>query len=265
MGQEFHAIILILTVTFAVPLAVAEQTAEPFLELEFETPAAPARQPVKGDFIERLVKLAPNQSTRLGKGQDSRVYEIPMGGQSQEIGPCGSKHIRRKRSPGFMRTTSACMFTAMAQEWKEKFCPNDSPDCQLLYGDMSYGDRQPKSWPHSTHHDGQCVDVWPVRKPGKAGELNIHNKDYDSARTKKLVELMVKWGAENRPPGSTKKTQLFFNDPVILKDQSLGVRSLVNHDNHIHVCFRSSPENYKRCKEFKLNTKLCPTLKRPGE
>lgn len=215
-----------------------------------------------GDFIDRLVKLAPSQSRRLGKGKQS-LYQLPSESSEPSMSMCGMNHIRSDRAKPFLRSVSACMMAGLAQEWRETVCPTNSPDCRLMMGDASYGNRKPGHWPHKTHHDGQCVDIWPVRKPGYRGELTIHSKGYDRERTRKLVALMVKWGAETTK--TKKKAQFFFNDPSLYKDKSLGIRKLGNHDNHIHVCFRQNDSNYNRCKKHTVNVNLCPTLKLAGE
>ncbi len=228
------------------------------------TPPLPVRktaEPKKGDFITRFVKISPARTSRVNK--PTGLYQFPMGGKKETIGPCGSKHIRSHRTRPYMRPVSACMFSAMAQEWRQKFCPDNSPDCQLMFGDMSYGGKKPREWPHKTHHDGQCVDVWPVRKPGYAGEVNIRNKGYDSKRTEQLIDLMRKWGAETT--ANRTKAQFFFNDPRILKKKGSGVRKLRAHDDHIHVCFRSNDANARRCKAHTVDVNSCPTLAYPEE
>lgn len=228
-------------------------------------PPAPRSEPVavpqRGDFITRIVKIAPSLTERTGR-KDKALYQFPMGGQDESIGPCGSQHIRGHRTKPYMRPLSACMFTAMAQEWRQKFCPGNGRDCRLMFGDTSYGKRKPRSWPHATHHDGQCIDVWPVRKPGSGGEVRVGQRTYDSERTADLISLMVKWGAETTRHRS--KAQFFFNDPKILK-KKMGVRHLGAHYDHIHVCFRPTQENYRRCKNFTLDVKTCPTMSYPEE
>lgn len=209
----------------------------------------------KGDFITRFVKKSPAVTHRRKYG----IYQFPMTGMLDSEGPCGSLHIRSLRSKPHMRPVSACMFTAVAQEWREKYCPANTPDCQLMFGDMSYGDEKPKEWPHATHHDGQCVDLWPVRKPGYLGELDIHSPGYDSARTEALVDLLIKWGAETVK--DVKKAQFFFNDPAIYAERSSKIRKLANHYDHIHVCFRQNDRNYAKCRDFTVDTGLCPTLR----
>lgn len=208
-------------------------------------------------FYDAFKKRSQNTFTRRG-GRFGRftVHQMPsrkVSGQTQIA--CGSRHIRSHRSQGYMHETSACMLSAVAQEWRKTMCPNNTPDCQLMIGDMTYGQRKPGHWPHKSHRKGYCVDVWPIRKPGYSGELSRYSKGYDQARTKKLIQIMHKYGSDTPRRGGR---QIFFNDPSIRRAGL--VRRFRNHDDHIHACFRPTKESRRKCNAMNFDTRYCPEL-----
>ncbi len=173
------------------------------------------------------------------------VHKLPGLGQNLM---CGIKHIRSYRSEAFQAEDTLCAWTAVAQEWQQKYCPGNSKDCRIMLGDSTFGERIPSSWPHSTHRRGWCMDIWPMRKDS-CGEVEVSWKQscYSRTKTAAFVKLLIKHGAD-------KGNQLFFNDPQIPD-----VRYLSNHDDHIHVCFKPSNSIVKsRCDNTQVSRQICP-------
>jgi len=191
------------------------------------------------------------------------TYPDPSGQGVQMA--CGSQHIRNDRSPPYATALTACLITGVAQEWREKFCPDNNPDCRMMIGDGSHGAKIPDEWPHNTHRDGTCFDIWPIRKAGGGlKEVEDYNDPvYSRERTVELVKLLQKWGSDRPGGGKDIGNQLFFNDAKLRDNGKRLTRSIRNHDGHIHVCFRDNETNRKRCDGAKFDTKLCPDLMSP--
>src|SRR5882724_11448177 len=51
---------------------------------------------------------------------------------------------------------------------------------QIQIGDMSFKTGAPMS-PHTTHKDGKCIDVRPIRKDRKSLPIDISQSQYDHA------------------------------------------------------------------------------------
>lgn len=199
-----------------------------------------------GDYIEKNIEKVSVVRELIRGGAKGRVnvHKVPGSGEESL---CGSKHIRSYRSEPYLGIETLCAWTAVAQEWRTRYCPNNNPHCRIMVGDQSFGKRLPSSWPHSTHRRGWCMDIWPMRNPG-CGEQEITWKQrcYSRSRTRNLVNLLVKHGAD-------KGNQLFFNDPQIPH-----VRPLRNHDDHIHVCFKPSNSTVKtKCDVTKVDQQIC--------
>lgn len=200
-----------------------------------------------GDYIESTLKRVSVVRELIRGGAKGRVTVYKVPGTGENI-LCGSKHIRSYRSEPFLGKDTLCAWTAVLQEWRQRFCPNNDPHCRIMAGDHTFGERLPSSWPHSTHRRGWCMDIWPMRDE-ECGEREVTWKQscYNRGLTRELVELMVKHGAD-------KGNQLFFNDPQIPH-----VRPLRNHDDHIHVCFKPSNRIVQqRCDSVDVDTRICP-------
>ncbi len=192
------------------------------------------------DFVSTYRPLVRGGATGLVE-----VYKVP--GRGENI-MCGMKHIRSYRAEPYQGKDTLCAWTAVAQEWRQKHCPDNSPHCRIMMGDTSFGERMPSSWPHSTHRRGWCMDIWPMRKQGcDEKEVTWRQSCYDQDLTKDFIKLLIKHGAD-------KGNQLFFNDPEIPD-----VRYLSNHDDHIHACFKPSNNIVKtRCDSTVVDSKICP-------
>ncbi len=222
------------------------------------------------DFISFFERIA----TRGENGRDGYRYELPMSaernlavprsvqGMAQQ-GPCGGLHIRSQRTNPYMNPTTACLFAAVSQEWRQNHCPGNGPNCRIIYGDAGH-DGSPTSWPHASHNDGQCIDLWPMRQNLRVirsldlsptatppSQFTINHPNYSSERTSQFTEVLARWGVEDS--GSTR--QFFFNDQALIDEH--GYRSLSAHDDHMHVCFRNNEANRERCRQFRRDPNIC--------
>ena len=90
--------------------------------------------------------------------------------------------------------------------------------------EITEASRHPGGTPgHSTHQDGEDVDIRPMRTSG-AGRLTYKSANYDWVATQVLVDII-----RLESPGAT----ILFNDPTIR-----GVKPWPGHDDHLHVRFK---------------------------
>lgn len=226
-------------------------------------------QPEIDDFFEsfrkasRISYYAKRWRTRKKKRKvDIQVSKIPtIEKEGDTYFMCGAQHIRRERAEAWAHPISACMMSAAVQEWRKYFCPDNHPDCRVLIGDATYGYKKPEKWPHNSHREGYCFDVWPMRKNGVGvvDDVKIDQEErYSHTRTKMFVEILRQWGSDT-PDGVGEADQFFFNDETLIQ---LGYATKYPaHDDHIHVCFRPSLENEKRCETAQFDLKICPSLR----
>ncbi len=78
--------------------------------------------------------------------------------------------------------------------------------------------------PHGTHQEGLNVDMRPCRKDVLQTPVNIFNDQYDSDRTKLLIELFL---------ADPNVKSILFNDPKIYKLPR--VSKYEKHDDHFHI------------------------------
>jgi hypothetical protein len=226
-----------------------EEQEESNAENEEEANREPDSLPILEDLanyirttLNRILTTRP--LTRRSAPGRVEVFKLPGSGTNSI---CGSKHIRSYRSHPYLGKDTTCAWTAVTQEWRKEHCADGDSNCRIMLGDASFGQRQPSSWPHSTHRRGWCMDIWPMRKKN-CGEKEVTWRDgcYDRAATQKFVRLLIKHGADVG-------NQLFFNDPQISE-----TRRLRNHDDHIHVCFKPSNSIVKQaCAKTKVDRKIC--------
>ncbi len=235
--------------------------------------ARPANIPTVGvseDFVSFFERIA----TKGSRGRDGYRYELPMSaerassippsvnGMTQQ-GPCGGLHIRSQRTNPYMNPVTACLFAAVSQEWRQTQCPDNGPNCRILYGDSGH-DGSPNGWPHASHNDGQCIDLWPMRQnlqslrtldmsptASPPSQFTIAHENYSSQRTSDFTDVLRKWGVEDS--GSSR--QFFFNDPALIEEH--GYRSLAAHDEHMHVCFRNNEANQELCRNYRRDPNIC--------
>lgn len=181
------------------------------------------------------------------QNKDKRgLVQIPLMGEEGNFGPCGSHHYNPDEPVGidaYVTPFTGCLLTAVMQEWRKNFCLYQS-GCTLQWGDASHGEKV-RFPPHSTHRDGTCIDIRPMRKGDFEDKpLTYKFAEYDRATTQKLVTMMKEMGA----------SKVIFNDPEI--DASRRKK----HDNHIHVCFEPNETSEKTCKNLRVEQRLCREL-----
>ena len=205
------------------------------------------------DFVSAYARNSPHRSTRRSNLHAWPEYRV--NGQTQLA--CGSEHIRRQRSRAYMRPTSACMLAGAAQEWRQTVCPNNTPDCQLRFGDMTFGNSRPGHWPHRSHRNGNCVDVWPIRKPGNSGDANVGTQAYDRDRTRQLIRIFQRWGGAKPQDGGN--PQIFFDDAVLIRE-GLTRPLRRTHLDHIHICFPETAASQRHCQQATFDSNICPGI-----
>lgn len=90
--------------------------------------------------------------------------------------------------------------------------------------------------PHSTHRNGQQVDVRPIRGDGGTGSpLTYRSSAYSRAATQQFVDIV-----RADSPG----VSILFNDSAIN-----GARYWSGHDNHLHISFSRVAAKYRMTAE----------------
>lgn len=123
------------------------------------------------------------------------------------------------------RPASLCAFLKVADIF-QRICRG--PGCRVQFGDF-YSPLQHGI--HSTHWNGECVDVMPFRKnDDNLIGFKINTADgkarYSPQRTQDFIALARAMGAE----------MIIFADVAMAPD----IKDPKNHADHIHLCF---PEN----------------------
>lgn len=172
------------------------------------------------------------------------LIQMPLVGKN--AGFCGSHHYLPDSPRGvdaYASPVAACSLTAIAQKWKQSYCPNGG-GCKLSWGDISHRTK-PRYNGHVSHTDGNCVDIRPMRKGGFSDSgLTYKARDYDRQKTSDFIKLAKSMGA----------SVMLFNDT------KLGTRYASGHHNHIHVCFNDNAVAQKTCDNLVINPKICPEL-----
>jgi hypothetical protein len=154
------------------------------------------------------------------------LVKVPIDYETHE-GPFGSYHYNsddKVASDAYAKPMAGCTLLKVMEE-HQKRCKD--PGCQLQFGNIYH----PDSWGVHSDHDGDCVDIRPLKKKDTKTSTNIWRSDYDAAKTKKLLELLKEAGGK----------PIFFNDNKLRKELG-GVSYKSGHHNHIHVCFREDNE-----------------------
>ena len=198
-----------------------------------------------GPFVDGLKKMIKNRRAKpQGLSVSRGLAQLPLKGNR---GACGSFHYNADKPLGvdaYANPLTACVFTAVMQEWKKDFCPSHKAGCRLQWGDISHKNA-PRFNGHMTHTDGYCIDIRPMRKGDFGdGPMTYTSKGYDRQMTGKLINLLKKRGG----------SAMYFNDT------RLGTRAVHGHHNHVHVCFKDNKTTRATCDNLKVDPKVCPEL-----
>ncbi|RYZ69276.1 MAG: hypothetical protein EOP05_15080 [Proteobacteria bacterium] len=192
------------------------------LESVFALSRLTGRGPESSEFIdsEGLYKLP----------KDPRTEQRPFGGLNAWRNPVSERSPANNSDlnyDSFMDPMAACAYMRVLQAW-QKTC--NQPGCQIQDNDAYH----PPSWRgHQSHGKKTCLDIFPLSKSARGpGSITFSSPNYDRERTMKLIETLINAGAE--------RSQLGFSDPVAVK--RFGTKPWAGHQNHIHVCFPTSPE-----------------------
>jgi hypothetical protein len=163
------------------------------------------------------------------------VIKIPLNYEKGDgkgyPGPFGSYHYNtddKGASDVFAKPVAACVFTKVL-ELHNKKCTE--PGCQVQFGDIYH----PRSFNvHSSHGGGECFDVRPLKKRKSKRALNYKDSLYDREKTKGLIDLFEKAGAN----------KVIFDDRKV-SSPHIRRTSDQSHANHMHVCFDGNDEKTK--------------------
>lgn len=239
--------------------------------------AATPNTPAKGGYWDGLRDMLRNPKKRPKQLNTHRgLVQMPLEGASGSIGPCGSVHYNPDKPKGvdaYANPLTACAFMSVLQDWKKNSCPDNSRGCRVAWGDISHK-TSAKFNGHATHTDGQCIDIRPLRKGSfenaglcafqmvkttkwvrsKGRKVKVSAwvcpssgtpaGGYDRAKTTELITALKKAGGSN----------VYFNDTAT------GGGKMSGHSNHIHVCFKNTPQTKETCDKFVPDVNVCPEL-----
>lgn len=86
-----------------------------------------------------------------------------------------------------------------------------------------------RKYEHATHQKGIEMDIRPIRKDrlvGQAARTSYHDAVYDLEGTVKLVRLFLQHPMVSK---------VFFNDDRVQKACGGRVRSMIGHNDHLHI------------------------------
>jgi hypothetical protein len=138
------------------------------------------------DVVSGVRSMGNLSSWRKARG----MVQIPTGGSSGHIGPCGTFHynpnspapVNGKLVDNYANPTTACVMMAIAQEWKSRY-PSTSSGKRFAWGDISHPTLS-RFNRHKSHTDGNCFDMRPMRKGAFKDEgLEYGWSNYDRAAT----------------------------------------------------------------------------------
>lgn len=183
------------------------------------------------------------------------LVQIPTKGDKGNIGPCGTFHYspdrgaRNELIDNWASPLSACVMMSVFQDWKKR-CPSTQAGCRIAWGDISHKTDPGFGGVHSTHTQGHCWDIRPMRR-GAFDNQGLEYPESDSKTTGEFVKMLYDKGA----------TLIYYNDPKV-KASRMG-----NHDNHIHVCIHPNVATRKgnvknkqaidACNAYKYDPKIC--------
>jgi LysM repeat protein len=99
----------------------------------------------------------------------------------------------------------------------------EQSDTPIAFGDMSRAGGGTFR-PHSSHKQGNEVDVRPFRTDGRSAPTDFTQATYDREMTRQFVQLV-----RERHPDAV----ILFNDPVLIREGLTKYYS--GHDNHLHM------------------------------
>ncbi len=203
--------------------------------------------PFKNDDIVSIMNIlktgfSEDEKMKLGDIElfDAKgVVKIPLdyekGDGKGYPGPFGSYHYNtddKGASDVFAKPVAACVFNKVL-ETHNKSC--NGPGCQVQFGDIYH----PRSFNvHTSHGGGNCFDVRPLKKRDSKRALTYRDSLYDREKTKKLIALFEKAGAN----------KIIFDDRAV-SSPTIRRTSDQSHANHMHVCFDvESSKTKETCK-----------------
>jgi hypothetical protein len=188
--------------------------------------------PLQGDSEDKSLKgYDPDDS-----GRPYMIKHLPQIYQSH-LARYGNEYDAYK-SQSYMRPWTMCAFKKVVDAFSDLCDVREDPACKILIGDAYSHDSFNE---HSSHDNGECFDLRPMRVQGDTDEKNglkYFEKRYSQERTRVLIGLFEKIGGE-----------VIFNDPTlnlpsVRTDSQLKIKPRI-HNDHLHVCL------YEKKKEIK--------------
>lgn len=182
--------------------------------------------------------------SRLSSWEQNRhLVQIPLGGATGKLGPCGSFHYNPDDSYGtdvFASPITACTLMSIMQEWKRRY-PDSGQGSRIQFGDISH--KTYRKWNgHKSHTEGNCVDIRPFRTGGFNDSAITHDSaEYSRALTKEFIELAKASGAST----------------VLFNGVKVGATPYKDHDNHLHVCIYDNGTSRRTCDNYKYDAGIC--------
>lgn len=184
---------------------------------------------------------------------DSRGFvQIPVDPQDfnseSRKAPFGSLQYEPEKGNAdlYLKPEVACGFTQVLKTWQKKYCPNNSADCRIEFGNASHAvhdknTSNKNAWPHESHDGGECLDIRPNYKKGSLGGRTFGSSDFDENKFINMMNLFNQLGPETCFTSHSKMNRLF--------EKSAGCSYRSDHNDHLHICF-------PRYNGSKLNNKL---------
>ncbi len=188
----------------------------------------------KNKLLKQITDLERKQKNKYVI-QKELMVRIPLDHETQ-LGPYNSFHYSpddKSSNDAFARPTTMCTFLEVLKEF-DKECKGVG--CQVQFGNMYHE----KSWgTHSSHGDGTCIDLRPQRKGNSKNNdkdisIKSYSPNYDQERTKKLISIAAKAGAN----------PILFGDTNFKSIKGYKYRS--DHKDHIHLCFKPDNDRVKK-------------------
>ncbi len=172
------------------------------------------------------------------------LVQIPTKGTRGNIGPCGSFHyspdmVRGELYDNWASPSAACAFMSTLQDWKKR-CPDSQAGCRVAWGDISHKTDPAFGGVHSSHTQGHCIDIRPMRH-GRFENSGLQYTESDRKTTVEFIKLLKSKGAGT----------MYYNDP------RANVQNMSGHSNHIHVCFPPSKKTKEVCNNYKYDPQVC--------
>ena len=218
------------------------------MQKEFARPLASILAAIKTDTALESISSISKLNFVDGRGYVQIPVDPSDSSSASRRGPFGSMQYEPEKGNAdlYLKPEVACGFTQVLKTWQRKYCPNNSPDCRIEFGNASHAIHNSSTtnkaaWPHASHDSGECIDVRPNYKRSSNGGRTFGSSDFDEIKFINMMNLFNQLGPESCFTSNNRMNRLFQN--------SAGCSYRSDHNDHLHICF---PRNIGS----KLNNKL---------